>query len=484
MKEILNSESVIIVFDTNIYLNLYRYSPDIRSEYFNILKKEKIKNKLYLTETILFEIEENAKKVMLSTNNTLEAKIKEIKSENIEFELNKRLSSMENLKYPYISNLKEKLNLKCKEIQEIFKEYLEEHEELLKETEKELKKYDMVTDITENLKEKKRIIEGLGIKELYKITKDGDKRFKNKQAPGYKDQKNKQGLSKYNDLIIWKEIISFCKNNKKDLIYVTEDKKEWDIEENENKNLICVTEDKKEQDIEESENKKIFPKKMVDEFKKSTSRDIVGMTFDNFISEFCLLENISKPNGLNYIIKARKEADVTNILDKLKEEIEMKVVNNFEEYVDIETLFDYDGHCLELEEIDEIELEKSSVEVEGNNVDYKIILNIKLKAESKNYLGGNKRESFYSEEIIRLLEGKAYIYIQRKIENYMEIDDEISLEDIEIEIEPLREYERFYKNDTLKVDAYGDICPDCGKKVSYDEMAGDGFCLECSQKKD
>jgi hypothetical protein len=58
---------------------------------------------------------------------------------------------------------------------------------------------------------------------------EGEFRYRNYVSPGFKDD-NKEGTQKYGDLIIWKQILSFAKDNNKPIILVSNDKKsDWCI---------------------------------------------------------------------------------------------------------------------------------------------------------------------------------------------------------------------------------------------------------------
>lgn len=62
--------------------------------------------------------------------------------------------------------------------------------------------------------------------ELIKIYKEGETRYKNKIPPGYEDKKPTN--DKYGDLIIWKEIMKYSSEKQKNIIFVTNDKKnDW-----------------------------------------------------------------------------------------------------------------------------------------------------------------------------------------------------------------------------------------------------------------
>ncbi|MGR5590620.1 PIN-like domain-containing protein, partial [Peptoniphilus grossensis] len=68
--------------------------------------------------------------------------------------------------------------------------------------------------------------------EIIKVCEEGKIRFENLIPPGFSD-KNKKEYNKYNDLLIWKEILNYTKENKsiENVIFLIEDMKDgnwWD----------------------------------------------------------------------------------------------------------------------------------------------------------------------------------------------------------------------------------------------------------------
>ena len=66
--------------------------------------------------------------------------------------------------------------------------------------------------------------------DLMKIIKEGEFRYGQHMPPGYMDSKNKQGIGKYGDLIVWKQILDIAKMHNNSVIFVINDVKEdwWD----------------------------------------------------------------------------------------------------------------------------------------------------------------------------------------------------------------------------------------------------------------
>ena len=65
--------------------------------------------------------------------------------------------------------------------------------------------------------------------EVMAIAKEGDYRYGSSIPPGYEDVDRKVGTQKYGDLIIWKEILRYSKENKKPVIFICNDVKKGDI---------------------------------------------------------------------------------------------------------------------------------------------------------------------------------------------------------------------------------------------------------------
>jgi len=68
------------------------------------------------------------------------------------------------------------------------------------------------------------------------IIKEGSFRYTNSTPPGYKDKNDKVGFQMYGDLILWKQIIHYAKEQKKPIIFVTNDNKDdwWSFDKDKN----------------------------------------------------------------------------------------------------------------------------------------------------------------------------------------------------------------------------------------------------------
>lgn len=202
-------ESAVIVVDTNILLNFYRYSEDTKKEMFKILTN--LKDRLWIPYQIAKEYFKNRNNVMVNSYDEYT-------------KLSKSLKDLFNTSINEI-NTRKNSQLKCKiEIVKILEESNKKVEELLLK-EKEEKKPTFEENKIEN-----EIIELLNTsvgsdfsEEEYKVLKqEGQRRIENKIPPGYKDdQKEENG-----DYYIFYSMIKKSKQISKDFIFITDDVKE------------------------------------------------------------------------------------------------------------------------------------------------------------------------------------------------------------------------------------------------------------------
>lgn len=200
----------IICFDTNVLLNLYRYSNDTRTALLDLI--EKFKTKIYLPHQSALEYNKNRYEVISDQEKTYKDFI--IKLSQIENDLKSKS------KPPFLSN---KLHSNFKAI---FTDVNSEVEDSIKKYNGFLQEdpiYDSICKIFKN-----KISDGFSAKELEDIYCEGEKRYENKIPPGFEDEKSKSGNRKFGDLILWKQIIEIGKREKKPILLITDERKiDW-----------------------------------------------------------------------------------------------------------------------------------------------------------------------------------------------------------------------------------------------------------------
>lgn len=204
-------ETATFVFDTNVFLNLYRYSKKTRDVLLGYMKE--LNGRIWMPHQVAYEFMKNRPEVI--------------------FESVERYSNLEeNILRP----CKDKLRIKdddpdFKNLQKYIKKWIEDY-----------KKNNLLIESTSNdgiLDDILQLFDGktgmsYSKEEVDSIKKEGSERYKKEIPPGYKDNKKANAdkdNNAYGDLIVWKQILDFAKNKKKDIIFVTSDQKEdwWNI---------------------------------------------------------------------------------------------------------------------------------------------------------------------------------------------------------------------------------------------------------------
>ncbi|WP_282178748.1 PIN domain-containing protein [Maribacter stanieri] len=203
-------EKAIFIFDTNILLNFYRYSEETKDRFIEIIEE--------LSPRVFF--------VNHTINEYLKNRISEIQTQKeLYSSAIKNIDKLESLfdyerQHPFLPNA---LLEEMKEVNQKVKDDLKKSKDF---QEKRLTEDDIRNDLIKITKG--RVGEPYSEEKLFEIYEEGAKRYKKKLPPGYMDS-DKLGAgdgSAFGDLIIWKQIIDFSLSKKRDIIFITEDKKE------------------------------------------------------------------------------------------------------------------------------------------------------------------------------------------------------------------------------------------------------------------
>jgi predicted nucleic acid-binding protein len=246
-------ESAIFVFDTNILLNLYRYSVETKDEFLRVL--ESSKTRLWLPHQAAEEYLRNRHSVIGEQEKSYSDAISSIKSLESKFD-NAR-------QHPF---LEPNSLIKLKEMFDSLNQELENNKAIHTERITSDEIQERLADIFDG-----KIGHSYDAKELEAILKDGEYRFAQLIPPGYKDASKsitkgnlQQECQKYGDLIVWTQVIDYAKENQKDVIFVTDDEKEdWWLE-FKGKTISARPE-------------------LIKEFKDKTSKSILMYKSDSFI---------------------------------------------------------------------------------------------------------------------------------------------------------------------------------------------------------
>ncbi len=224
-------KSGLIVFDTNVLLDLYRLPEDARNEVFNAL--EQVKDRIWIPHQVALEFQrrrftvisaerKSTSDALLSAQkllSTLESQVEKLEIEKRGLEIDSK---------PLIADLKaahDKLSAAISKVHD---------------SQPDIKPQDSVREKLDALLDGKV---GKGFEkqaELDEVIKDGEERYVNKIPPGYEDSGKERNPNeaffhfdgmkyprKFGDLILWKQLIEHAKSDDiKHVMFITGDRKE------------------------------------------------------------------------------------------------------------------------------------------------------------------------------------------------------------------------------------------------------------------
>lgn len=205
-------KNCVFVYDTNVLLNLYRYSSEARTSLLSSLASRK--NKIWIPNQVAFEYLSRRSKVIADSNK---------RYDNTQLAWDD-LASKTRINYYLASDDKSIASLT-----ESIKDWLTKQK-----GDKMISTFDdfVLTQLTTLFD--KRVGDAFDEDKLKEIEKEGKERYAKKTPPGYMDEKKRStDLSDniYGDLILWKQMMEYAKESKSNIIFVTDDKKEdwWNI---------------------------------------------------------------------------------------------------------------------------------------------------------------------------------------------------------------------------------------------------------------
>lgn len=203
--------SCVFVFDTNVLLNLYRYTSITRDTL--LAAFDDLKERVWIPHQVAYEFGKDRCDVIYETVE---------KYRNIEI-----------IEQDFIAKLMTELRLKATDksviqLQDSINTWTAEQRKsnLLVTQASDDKILDTVLSIFD-----KKVGMPFSEEEMKAISIEGKERYERQIPPGFCDAKKEKGSDEnnvYGDLIVWKQILAYSTANHMDIIYVTHDqKKDW-----------------------------------------------------------------------------------------------------------------------------------------------------------------------------------------------------------------------------------------------------------------
>lgn len=486
LDSFLENVDPIIVLDSSVILDLYKYAPEI-TENLLIILEEDIKTKIWLPGQVLEEFNNNHEKIynrqFSSFENVpadIENKIKRFKEDS-----GKLIFEAKKFYHPHIDQLQNDIESKINEIIKIKDDYLQN----IKADFTERKRYQIENKplkFVESLIESKQIGEGFNKFEKFSIYNEGELRYKLSIPPGFKDENNKtdkndpSNMKKFGDLIIWKEILEKCKKDTRGILFVTGDLKEdwWELD---NTNEIVGKHESLNEEFE-----------FVSGLSKSKFEMLPKGTFFNLISN--RVKSKSYEEALERLIAIYSVDDEsilsdTTTFDDIGEEINNKLnlEHNFANEGMLQDLIREVITDVEVSSVDNVEFIEHSVYNSDGNLTIVFLGN--ATCETDIYLKAfDNEEVHYKYQV--LIEFHLNINIPVKeelvvdgdlstnIQSDYEKDDLLYYDDLStifsgLKIIDIHEIESPFNED----ESEGQPCPDCGNK--FPEGFFGPFCDNC-----
>lgn len=229
-------KDAIFIFDSSALLDLYSYPEPTRASFFKEIV-EKLKGRVWLPNHVQYEFLKNRSSVIKKSFSEHYIPLREEymknvsesfnKTKNLITQLGERISSP--TKHPFVDGIdfKEAGDDLIKAI-ESYKKLEEKLREKIAEREKEILELESNDTVLDRIEKNFSVGEKYGSDEILDIVEEGKLRYEFRIPPGYEDAKEKEGTQIFGDLIIWKQILDYCEQEQKPVVFVTSDiKADW-----------------------------------------------------------------------------------------------------------------------------------------------------------------------------------------------------------------------------------------------------------------
>lgn len=268
----------LIIFDTNVLLDLYRYSENTVKALFDVM--ESLEDRIWIPFQVSKEYHKNLNSVISDQVRKYESSIKTLT------DFKKQID--EKRSHPFLSEeLTGEIEVFCAK----FDKELEDKKVIVKQLIINNPIKEKLADLLDD-----KIGVAFSNDDLEKIYIEGEKRYKEQVPPGFGDIK-KPIPDRYGDLIFWKEILKKNEEIDKPILLITGDKKDdWYLKE------LGLTIGPRPELIEELKNRKansfyIYPTDKFLKYSKEYLQTEIDEATIKEVGEFIL--NNSKSNDLN-----------------------------------------------------------------------------------------------------------------------------------------------------------------------------------------
>ena len=357
--EKIRSGNHLLVLDTNVLLELYRWPACVSKDLLFAFKE--VMDHIFIPRTVYEEYQRNRDKVKGDAKEKYKRVGRDL--ENIINELDRRksaeLAQHQKHRYQDIAQLDAQMSEKIQDIRALAKIYKEEHADENRENEEFLNR-DEVNTFVENALSQNHVGEDFTLKERIDIYTEGEIRYKNEIPPGYLDSA-KDSSCKYGDLFVWKSILKIAKQKKADIIFICNDQKEDWWEKTKKYDVIDL--------------RKELQKEFAEENPTLQVKFLTLETFFNYVEEELQLSN----SLCSLRLAASK--DTEKYLEQHKEEINREITEVIQKEYDQVIPPEHREHWKIIENDRNGEIRNVRVSRDGRNIIYDIDILVNVYAE-------------------------------------------------------------------------------------------------------
>jgi len=363
----------VIVTDTNVLLGPYRFSPDQANFALSCLSE--VLDAIRIPYMVRKEFDKHKRSLNAARSKLMQSPVEEFKKlvDGQTAKAEREIGQLELRGFPDVALLKGQCEAAYASIASLFEGYFDDRAVL------GLIRDDWDADLPDTLVNG---IDNLGhvmqpptFDEILSICEDGARRYKRKIPPGYMDAKDKDGIRKYGDLILWKETLRYAASTGRNVIFVTDDAKEdwWT----------------------KTDDGYIFREELVKEFGKETLRacgrssplDIIPFPAGVFYEAVAASYGIDQADAVDRALLITSDGYVNNIKDEAFEEIASDLVYSQDDYLDDSiTWFGSEGvTSWDIEESDFNEFRL--IRRDGDSAVYRLTYSVTMRGTSHDYWG-------------------------------------------------------------------------------------------------
>jgi hypothetical protein len=457
-------ENYIVICDANVYLHIYRYSPEFSD--FALRCMQTIRPAIVLPSTVKYEFLKHYR----SYFSDMEKRVRRVGDDtkvqinNARRKVLKICDNLQALQYPDISELRDGLSTKFTELLELSESFFEDRT-ILDFISNPWDGKNPVYELVEQIINDSHLMITVTQEEIYQICEEGEKRYKADPQipPGFKDANSKDGVRKYSDLIMWREILRYAKINNTDVIFVTDDvKSDWWVEDN---------------------GQKVFHPYLQAEFGYETGKKIISLTSIDFFSDTSTCYGIPQTDAVEIALRMTD----TDYFERVYESVFVDITDSLslsgEEYIEPSSHIGTNG-IDELEITDYEFVSAEQVRRDQDTITYTFMFKVEADATSFDYWGrdDDTKEILLGPAGSHTFKGEIHVEVIRKADMYLDFEADEGFESAKIIDGQLKEtnFQTLFDDGEEELEGAYDTCPDCGCQINFYNDGGNGFCTTCA----